>query len=35
MPIALWNLINRLEKLSLLPSIVKQLVTVNNLALTI
>ena len=35
MPIALWNLINRLERLLLLRSVVELLRTVNNLALTI
>ena len=35
MPIALWNLINRLEKLLLLRNVVELLEKVGNLALTI
>ena len=35
MPIALWNLINRLERLLLLRSVVELLEKVGNLALTI
>jgi hypothetical protein len=35
MPIASWNLINRLERLLLLRSVVELLEKVSNLALTI